>query len=220
MSPFSLPPRPVVILGAGGHAFVVAEALGLTRRELAGYISPVPTAIVGRDTELGPYLGDDSVLPDILTRFDLALGIGFVDAAGAMRRAALLNLLEHRNAQLICVVHPQAIVSASAQIAAGAFIAMGAIIGTCAKIGRGSIVNSGAVIDHDSQLAENCHLATGARLAGGITVGRDVLIGAGAVLRQGLSVGAGAIIGAGAVVIRPVEAGSTVFGNPARAKMF
>ena len=213
MKPPGKPSRRIAILGAGGHAYVVAEALELAGLELAGHIAPA-----GFGPKLGPYLGDDSALPDLLTRFDLALGIGFVDAAGALRRAALLVLLNQLGAQLICVVHPQAMVSASARIEAGAFIAMGAIVGTRAKIGGCAIVNSGAVIDHDSQLAENCHLATGARLAGGVTVGRDVLIGTGAVVRQGLSIGAGAIIGAGAVVIQPVAAGSTVFGNPARAK--
>lgn len=218
MNPAPPPPRRIAILGAGGHAYVVAEALEIAGLELAGHIAPAPAATAGFGPHLGPYLGGDSALPDLLPRFDLALGLGFVDAAGALRRAALLVLLNQLGARLICVVHPQAMVSASARLEAGAFIAMGAIVGTRAKIGGGAIVNSGAVIDHDSQLAENCHLATGARLAGGVTVGRDVLIGAGAVVRQGLSIGAGAIIGAGAVVIRPVAVGSTVFGNPARAK--
>lgn len=205
----------IALIGAGGHARVVAEALQLTRQPVAGYIAPTP----GQTPRLlGVYLGDDNGLAELGLVFDLALGLGFVDATGARRRAELLRLLSILAAPLVTVVHPMAIVSPSAELGTGSFVAMGAMVGTGACIGRGAIVNTGAVIDHESSLGENVHLATGARLAGGVDVGRDVLIGAGAVVRQGLSIGDGAVIGAGAVVIRPVAAGQTVVGNPARAR--
>jgi maltose O-acetyltransferase len=51
---------------------------------------------------------------------------------------------------------------------------------------------------------------------GSVIVGSEVYIGAGAVMLQGLSVGDGATIGAGAVVTKPVPAGATVVGVPAR----
>lgn len=49
-----------------------------------------------------------------------------------------------------------------------------------------------------------------------VSIGADVWIGGGAILLPGVSVGDGAVIGAGAVVTRPVPAGATVAGNPAR----
>jgi UDP-perosamine 4-acetyltransferase len=208
----SLQDRPVVLLGAGGHARVMAEALALADRHLAGHVATAAAA----DSRIGNYLGNDNILPELVMTCDFAIGFGFVDACGARRRAGLLARLRDIGATLACITHPNALISPSALMASGTFVAMGAMVGTGARVGRGSIVNTGAIIDHDSQLGENGHMGTGARLAGGVTCGDDVLIGAGAVVRQGLTVGAGAIVGAGAVVIRNVAAGDTVVGNPAR----
>lgn len=208
-------PAPVVVIGAGGHARVLAEALALCGQAVAGHVAPEPDAT----GLLGPHLGDDSALPALVAQgHRFALGLGFVDAAGAARRAGLLARLQGLAAELVRVVHPAAVLSPSASLADGCFVAAGAIIGTRARIGRGSIVNTGAIVEHDATIAENCHIATGARLAGGMVLGPDVLIGAGAVLRQGLSLGAGAVVAAGAVVIRPVAPGALVMGNPARVR--
>ncbi len=49
-----------------------------------------------------------------------------------------------------------------------------------------------------------------------IEIGRNVWIGGGAILLPGVTVGDDAVIGAGAVVTKPVAAGMTVVGNPAR----
>lgn len=48
------------------------------------------------------------------------------------------------------------------------------------------------------------------------SVGRGASIGSGAVILPGAHIGARAVIGAGAVVTKPVPAGITVAGNPAR----
>lgn len=50
-----------------------------------------------------------------------------------------------------------------------------------------------------------------------VRIGKNVWIGGGAILLPGLTVGDDAIIGAGAVVVRDVEPGTTVVGNPARS---
>jgi maltose O-acetyltransferase len=49
-----------------------------------------------------------------------------------------------------------------------------------------------------------------------ITIGKNVWIGGVAIILPGITVGDDAIIGAGSVVTKPVRAGATVFGNPAR----
>ena len=48
------------------------------------------------------------------------------------------------------------------------------------------------------------------------TLGRDVVIGAGAKVLGGFTVGDGAKVGSNAVVTKPVPAGATAVGNPAR----
>lgn len=203
-----------IVLGAGGHAAVVAEAVVLSGMALAGYLSPA-AALDDAEGLLGPYRGDDSVLPELVAAsFGIIPAIGFVDAAGAARRAQILTTIPVD--ALVTIVHPAAIVSPSARLGAGSFVAAGAILGTRSRTGTGAILNSGAVVDHDCLIGSNCHIATGARVAGGVTVGNDVLIGSGATIRQGLRLGEGAVIGAGAVVIHDVEARTTVVGIPAK----
>jgi len=41
-------------------------------------------------------------------------------------------------------------------------------------------------------------------------------VGAGAIVLPGVRIGAAAVVGAGSTVIKPVAAGETVLGNPAR----
>src|SRR5690606_3229618 len=48
------------------------------------------------------------------------------------------------------------------------------------------------------------------------TLGRGVVVGAGAKVLGGFTVGDGAKIGSNAVVVKPVPAGATAVGNPAR----
>lgn len=205
----------IVLLGAGGHARVMAEAIAAEGKRLVGHVAPE----VDTSGLLGPHLGDDLALPALLGQgVAVAVGIGFVDAAGAKRRAALIDWLDGLAAELATVVHPAAILSPSARLEPGCFLAAGAMVASRAWLGRVSIVNTGAIVEHDSVTGANCHVATGAQLTGGSRLGRDVLIGAGAVLRQGLEVGDGAVVAAGAVVIRPVAPGGQVMGNPARQK--
>lgn len=203
----------LVILGAGGHARVVAETAMLLGLSLLGYLAP--QAAKSANAPHPRYLGDDATIPAMLAKgCSFILGIGFVNVPGAIRRAELL--MQIPESRLKRLVHPSAMVSPSAGIAAGAFLAAGVILGTGSRAGPGAILNSGAIVDHDCRIGANSHVAIGARIAGGVTVGRDCLIGAGATIRQGLRIGDGAVVAAGAAVLGDVASGSTVAGVPAR----
>ncbi len=206
-----MPENALVIIGSGGHACVLAEAAALGGWQIAGHVAPQ----AADDPLIGPWLGDDGSLPGLLAQgMSCALGLGFVSAQTATRRASLLETLDP--ACLAVVLHPGASVAPSAELAPGCFAAAHATIGTRATLGEGVIVNTGAVVEHHNTVGANTHVATGARLTGGVTVGRDVLIGAGSVVRQGLHIGDGAIIGAGCVVLNDVPAGATCLGNPGK----
>lgn len=205
----------IVILGAGGHAAVVAEAAALSGMSVAGYLSPQP-ADPAEEALIGPCLGNDDAIPALLAAgHDFVTGLGFVNARGAQHRARLLTLLPED--RLAVILHPSAILSPSGQIGAGAFAAAGSIFGTRSRAGAGLLLNSGAVVDHDCVIGRNCHVATGAKVSGGVVMGDNVLVGTGATVRQGIRIGDNVVIGGGAVVVADVPAGATVVGVPARA---
>ena len=85
--------------------------------------------------------------------------------------------------------------------------AMGVVVGETAEIGDGCTIYQGVTLGGTS-------LYKGAKRHP--TLGKNVVVGAGAQVLGGFSVGDGAKIGSNAVVVKPVPAGATAVGNPAR----
>jgi len=84
---------------------------------------------------------------------------------------------------------------------------MGVVIGETAEIGDGCTIYHGVTLGGTSLYkGEKRHP----------TLGRDVVVGAGAKVLGGFTVGDGARVGSNAVVTKPVPAGATAVGNPAR----
>lgn len=85
--------------------------------------------------------------------------------------------------------------------------AMGVVVGETAEIGDGCTIYQGVTLGGTS-------LYKGAKRHP--TLGRNVVVGAGAQVLGGFTVGDGAKVGSNAVVTKPVPAGATAVGNPAR----
>ena len=100
-------------------------------------------------------------------------------------------------------IHP------GAQIGRGVFIdhGMGVVIGETAEVGDGCTIYHGVTLGGTS-------LYKGAKRHP--TLGKNVVVGAGAKVLGGFTVGNGAKVGSNAVVVKPVPAGATAVGNPAR----
>ena len=100
-------------------------------------------------------------------------------------------------------IHP------GARIAERVFIdhGMGVVIGETAEVGEGCTIYQGVTLGGTS-------LAKGSKRHP--TLGRGVVVGAGAKVLGGFTVGDNAAIGSNAVVTKPVPAGATAVGIPAR----
>ncbi|HSN80579.1 MAG TPA: serine O-acetyltransferase [Rhodoferax sp.] len=85
--------------------------------------------------------------------------------------------------------------------------AMGVVVGETAEIGDGCTIYQGVTLGGTS-------LYKGTKRHP--TLGRGVVVGAGAQVLGGFTVGEGAKVGSNAVVTKPVPAGATAVGNPAR----
>ncbi len=89
------------------------------------------------------------------------------------------------------------------------------------QIGRHFHANLYSYVEHDCVIGDFVTFAPGVMCNGNVVVEDYAYIGAGAMIRQGkpgkpLVIGREAVVGMGSVVIRDVEPGSTVVGNPAR----
>jgi serine O-acetyltransferase len=96
-----------------------------------------------------------------------------------------------------------------------------------ATIGRRVFIDHGMgiVIGEMAEIHDECTIYQGVTLGGTSlvrgakrhpTLERGVIVGANACVLGGFTVGAGARVGSGAVVTKPVPAGATAVGNPAR----
>ena len=211
--------RPVIVLGAGGHAKVVVDLLVKLERTVLAAVEP--SAPVGEHKLLGfAVRGEDAVLSYAPHEVDLALGIGMPSEdpiAGLSERRRVAARFEARGYGFPSLVHPSAVVASDCNIGAGAQVMAGVVLQASCSVGAFAIVNTRASADHDCDLGEGCHLAPGAILGGGVRVGRETLIGIGAAVLQGLSIGAGVLIGGGAMVIANVADGQRHVGVPTRA---
>jgi sugar O-acyltransferase (sialic acid O-acetyltransferase NeuD family) len=200
----------LIILGAGGHGAVVAEAALLSRGwDLVRFLddnleageSVVGCSVIGRISVWPELLGEDSHY--------------FVAIGNNQRRDQILASIQQEGGTLANITHPSAVVSPSAVIEPGTVICGGAVINARTTVGRGAIVNTCASIDHDCTLGRSVHISPGAHLAGSVVIGNKTWVGIGAVIKDGISIGSNCIVGAGAAVVSDVNDGLTVIGVPA-----
>ena len=204
----------VLIIGAGGHAQVVADCLwrmadSRPTIQPIGYLDDNPMRqgemVLGLPI-LGPLLRVANIEHEALI---VAIGDNQV-------RRRLYEDFRARGFQFAIAQHPKAIIAADVQIGPGSMIMAGVIVNTGSRIGANVILNTGCTVDHHNQIGDHVHIAPGVHLGGNVVVGEGAFVGIGATVMPGRSIGVGSIVGAGALVHRDVPAGATVIGVPAR----
>ncbi|TLY91403.1 MAG: hypothetical protein E6K40_15000 [Gammaproteobacteria bacterium] len=170
---------PILIIGAGGHAAVVADALLAAGERVLGFTN-TDTARHDRVVCGLHVLGDDRVLdahtPDTLT---LANGLGGVGSVAA--RLTMQQRLQARGWRFVDVRHPAALVSRFALVHDGAQLLAASVV--------------------DVAIGARSHIGAGAIVRQGIRLGEETVVGAGAVVVRDFA-GGGLLIG---VPAYPVE---------------
>ena len=197
----------LLILGAGGHGRVVADA-ALASREWSA-VSGCDRNPARSSGELLQGVALNPIEAAVASAQHVHVAIG--NAASREREAAALG-----KGVLASVIHPQASVSPHSTLDAGCFIAAQAVVAPGARLGRGVIVNHGAVVDHDVQVGDFSHIAPLVALGGGAQVGSRTLVGSGASVLPGVRIGDDVVIGAGAVVRDHIQQPGVYAGVPAR----
>lgn len=199
------------MIGAGGHAQVVADALSLQPgMELVGYVDGNP-GLTGQRFLGATVYGSGTDLAAI-PHDALIVAIGDNET-----RRRLFNRYRAKGERFAVARHPKAIVANDVLVGDGAMILAGAILNTGARVGVNAIVNTGAIVEHHVEVGDHSHVAPGTRIGGQAAIGDHALIGIGATVLPRLRIGAGSVVGGGAVVTRSVPDGVTVVGTPARA---
>lgn len=207
---------PLVIVGAGGHAKVLADLIKAEGRfRLYGAVDAKPAGPAARLSRL-TIIGDDAMLPRLKKQGVRHATVGIGANPRTAPRAANRRALTLLGFELPALVHPRAIVSPGAILSPGVQVMAGAIINPGARIGAGCVINTGAIIEHDCEIGPDAFVAPGAVIGGEAMIGDSSFIGLGARINPGIVIGPRAVVGSGAVVVKDVRAGATVTGVPAR----
>ena len=197
----------VIIIGAGGHAKVVADAVRKSGDEVIGFLDD-------RVERLGECFCGSKILGSVSEYDRFSESASFIIAVGdgVIRK----RIAESCGARWYTAIHPSAQIADGVEIGEGSFVSAGAVINPDSKIGKHSIINTRAVVEHDCKIGDYTHIAPASVVCGGTLVGDMCWIGAGATVINGISVCDNVLIGAGATVIKDVTACGTYVGVPAK----
>lgn len=203
----------IIIIGAGGHGRVVADALRRMRPRGEGVpigFADDRKALHGQEIMGLPVLGGIECL-DRHAHDRVIVAIG--DCA---TRARLYHLLTVKGERFASVQHESSVIGSEVYFGPGTMVLAGVIVNTGTHVGSNVILNTGCVLEHDNTVGDHVHIAPRATLGGEVTVGSSSLIGIGATVLPRLSIGERSVVGAGALVVEDVRSDVKVKGVPAR----
>lgn len=204
----------LLILGAGGHGKVVAEAAMLT--EVWDQIAFLDNNIRSNSVLDMPVIGSfDSYLKHIRNYSDAIVALG-----DNHKRLLWIEKLKHAGYTIPVIVHPSSVVSKFCSIEYGTVILANSVVNTSVDISKGCIINTSSSVDHDTKLEKGVHISPGVSISGTVTVGAYSWVGVGAKIANNITVGANVIVAAGATVINNVPNNVMVAGVPAIIKKY
>ncbi len=204
---------PIVMIGGGGHASVLAEILLGQGRNILAVVSPED---IGRRSVLKGITileKDEDVLKFDKDKVLLVNGIGMMPKSSFKQK--INEYFLSLGYQFETVIADSAFISPFSKIETGAQILPMAIIQSGVTVGHHSIINTGALVEHDCKIGAYNHIAPKATLCGQVETKENVYVGAGSTVIQGISIGSGAIVGAGASLTQSLEENTIAY--PARA---
>ena len=189
--------KPVVLIGGGGHASVLADILLRQKRDICAVISPDDLSGRAVFRGLTQLLSDQDISHFTPDEVELVNGIGMTPRSEL--REKLNRYYLDAGYHFTTVIADSAEVSPYAQLAEGVQVLSQAIIQAGSVVGSHTIINSRALVEHDCHIGAYSHVAPGAVLCGQVRTGNQVFIGAGAVVLPSCTLGNKSIVGAGAV---------------------
>ena len=202
--------KDVIIIGAGGHAKVIADIIYKSGDNLIGFLDD-NLANKGKEIYLGKKVLGTTKDIEIYNKNYFIIGIG----NNSIRK----KINNENNLKLYTAIHPSAIIAEDVKIGTGSVIMAGVVINPGTVIGKNCIINTCSSLDHDNLLEDYVHISPGAHLAGTVSVKEGTWICTGAIVKNNITIGKNNIIGAGGVVIKDIiEENGTYIGVPARRK--
>lgn len=197
----------VVVLGAGGHARVIADIIRCCGDEVIGFLDDRES---GCFTEMN-MLGKVAYAQKIAESDD---SVQFIIGIGNNNTRKLIAE-KYSSLHFYTAIHSSAVIASDVLIGIGTTIMANTVINTGSKIGCHCIINTAATVDHDCEVANYAHISPGSHLSGTVHIGEGTWLGTGSIVSNNVSIIAGCTVGAGAVVIGDIKEPGVYIGLPA-----
>ena len=201
--------RPLIIVGAGGHAVSVANVALSAGYKLKGFVDP---------SKAGKTLLDVMVFRDILEAGDpysftwaIAIGDNFT-------RERVWRELKEKcpdlNFPVLC--HHSSVISVFTDIGEGTVLMPQSVVGPNSTVGKFCLLNTRASIDHDCNMHDFSSLAPAAVTGGSVVIGKRSAVSIAAVVKHGLKIGDDTILGANSYLNFDLPSQVVAYGSPAK----
>ena len=200
-------PKDVVIIGAGGHAKVIADIILCSGDNIVGFLDDnkyKQGRTIYKDHKVIGKISDVKKYEE--NYFIIAIGDNY-------RRS---DIAEKLDLKYYTAIHPKAIIADTVKIGEGTAIMAGVVINPDTKIGKHCIINTACSIDHDNTIQDFVHISPGAHLAGTVFIEEYTWVCAGVTVANNVSISSDVIVGAGATVLKNITMAGTYVGTPAR----
>lgn len=199
----------VIIIGAGGHAKVIADIVKKSDDKLIGFLDDneeVQDKVVFDNKKV---IGK---IPDCMNykNAEFIIGIG-------NNKVRKIISDKYSNLKWYTAIHPNAVIANEVIINEGSAIMAGVVINPGTTVGKHCIINTSTSIDHDNIIEDYVHISPGSHLAGTVAVKEGTWICSGVTVINDIIINKNNIVGAGSVVIKNIEEeNNTYIGIPAR----
>lgn len=184
----------LLIIGAGGHGKVVAEAAELENKY--NEISFLDDNEKVKEIYNFKVIGKINDFKNFKDKYKYA----FVAIGNNEVRLRLIEELIKEGFIVPNIIHPRVSVSKYSKVDIGTVILCGAIVNTNCLIGKGCIININATIDHDSVIGDGVHISSGSVIRSMVNIGELSTIKAGACITEGKSIEKNTTINSGIVI--------------------
>lgn len=202
--------KKVIIIGAGGHAKVIADIIEKSGDEVVGFLDD--------NKENGAtVIKNYKVIGDLNNRFAMAVtkkDVEFIIAIGDNKKREEIS--HSPNLKFYTAIHPSAQIGIDVNIGEGSVIMANSVINSSVQIGKHCIVNTGAIVEHDNIIEDFVHISPNASLGGTVKIGESTHLGIGSIVKNNITICKNCTIGAGAVVVKDILEEGTYVGVPAR----
>ncbi|KAA6322020.1 putative acetyltransferase EpsM [termite gut metagenome] len=127
-----------------------------------------------------------------------------------------IEIISKKGGKFLSLIHPTVLINPTAKIGIGVLVFPYAKITSHTSVGDFALIQSFANIGHDVIVGDYTRIDTYVLCIGGVKIGNNVTIHSKVILNHKVVVEDNATVGAASFVIKRVEEGTTVYGNPAR----